>query len=74
MNTTLRTHRERRGFTQEALAKQIGVAPRTYRNYERGTQLPNIAVGYLLEQILKTPVEVLFNLTAPTSTTERIPR
>lgn len=39
-NTEIRAARERMGLTQEQLAQQVGVHPRTIGNWERGQTVP----------------------------------
>lgn len=36
--------RKDKGFSQNALAKEIGVSPRTYQDYEYGEREPQVAI------------------------------
>ena len=41
---TLKTARERKGYTQGEAAKLIGVSPDTLSNYERGKSYPDVPI------------------------------
>lgn len=36
--------RKDKGFSQNALAKEIGVSPRTYQDYEYGAREPQVSI------------------------------
>src|SRR4051794_3216218 len=58
-NQTLRTERKRRGWSQERLAKAIGVATRTVIRWERGVALPHPSHRVRLETLFGRTSEEL---------------
>ena len=47
--TQIRAAREARGWTQEDLAREVGVGSRTIGNWERGETIPKNRLGRLVE-------------------------
>ena len=47
----LREYRKRRGISQQALAKELGIALRTYQNYERGERAIPSTLLYTLSSV-----------------------
>ncbi len=58
----LRAARQRAGFTQEEVARAIGLNPLAYGRLERGKLLPSRATLALLSRVLGTPTEFLGGL------------
>ncbi len=58
----IRAARQRAGFTQEEVARAIGLNPLAYGRLERGKLLPSPATLVLLSRVLDTPTEVLVGL------------
>ena len=58
--SNLKTHRERVGLTQEALARELGVSRQTVVNIERGTNEPKVLLAIALGAILGVAVGELF--------------
>jgi DNA-binding XRE family transcriptional regulator len=52
--------RRRAGFSQEALAEQIGVGRQTIARLELGTQTPSVDTALAIAKAVDEPVEVLF--------------
>lgn len=59
---TLKTARERRGYTQNEAAKKIGVSVDTLGNYERGKSYPDIPILRRIEEVYGIPYEQLIFL------------
>ena len=59
---TLKTARERRGYTQNESAKKIGVSVDTLGNYERGKSYPDIPILRRIEEVYGIPYEQLIFL------------
>ena len=58
--TALKRKRIEEDVTQEALAKQTGIAIRTYKYYESGERLPDAITVQRLASALGTTVGELF--------------
>lgn len=61
MNRRLIEARKQKGFTQEQLAKLIGVDRTTYAHYERG-KTPLLITALKVAHVLNVPVEDIFSL------------
>ena len=57
----LRNARKRKGFTQEDVAKILGVSQSAVAQYELGAGAPNIKVAVRLARLLDTTCEDLVN-------------
>lgn len=55
----LKDFRIKMGMTSKAMAKEIGVAPSTYSQYENGTREPNLEKLKLISEALLIPVNDL---------------
>lgn len=60
IDSQIKTHRLRMGWTQESLAKKIGVGRQAVYDMESGRYLPNTAVALHLADLFGRPVETLF--------------
>ena len=49
-------------FTQEELAKKIGVSRRTIISLETGNYTPSLLLAFQLSEALDTPIDKLFQL------------
>ena len=58
----LRTAREKSGLSQAELAKKIGYAPTTYRNYENTTREPNFDTLKKIASILNVSTDYLLGM------------
>lgn len=56
----IRELRKKAGYTQEALAKELGVSKRTVWNLENGKTLPNLAMVFLIAGILGVAWHLLY--------------
>ena len=67
--------RKKKGFTQENLAKMLGVTPHTVNRWERGHHIPNAIDLQRVARVLGYRVEEFYEETNPpppsTSTTEK---
>ena len=59
---TLKTAREKKGYTQGEAAKLIGVSSDTLSNYERGKSYPDVPVLRRIEEVYGIPYERLIFL------------
>lgn len=60
MNTMLRAAREQAGKTQAQVAKEVGVAERTYQYYESAQKEPVARTAILVAKVLNSTVEKLW--------------
>jgi putative transcriptional regulator len=56
----VREHRQRLGFSQEALARELGVSRQTIVNIERGLNEPRVTLALALAAALGVAVDQLF--------------
>ena len=56
------TYRKAVGFTQAALAQEVGVSRRTIVSLEKGNYSPSLLLALQLAKTLKTDVNELFQL------------
>lgn len=59
---TLKTARERAGFTQAEAAKALGISTDTLGNYERGKSYPDIPVLKKIESLYSVPYDQIIFL------------
>ncbi len=59
---TLKTARERAGFTQIEAAKALGISTDTLGNYERGKSYPDIPVLKKIESLYGVPYDQIIFL------------
>jgi putative molybdopterin biosynthesis protein len=69
----LKTHRERAGISQQALADQIGVSRQALIAIEAGRQVPSTRLSLLLARALRCSVEDLFALPDPDTLDAHLP-
>lgn len=55
----VKKYREKQGYSQEELAKYIGIAQAQIAKYETGVTVPNIVIGVKLAKRLETTCEKL---------------
>jgi len=55
----VKKYREKQGYSQEELAKYLGIAQAQIAKYETGVTVPNIVIGVKLAQRLGTTCEKL---------------
>jgi putative transcriptional regulator len=60
-NSTLKEHREKKGFTQEGLARQLGVSRQTIVNIEKGLNEPRVLLAIAIAGLLGVAVIDLFH-------------
>lgn len=58
-SANVKKYREKQGYSQEELAKYIGIAQAQIAKYETGVTVPNIVIGVKLAQRLGTTCEKL---------------
>lgn len=68
----LRYLRECAGMTQIELAKAIGVAPTTYRNYENTSREPNFDTLIKIASVLNVSVDELLGVSHTNSTLNKL--
>ncbi len=61
----VKEYRERKGWSQEALARQLGVSRQTVVNMERGANEPKVLLAIALGALLGVAVGELFRKPAP---------
>ena len=59
----VKTLREKRGFTQEQVAKAIGIKGRSYQNYEGGQSVPSAANLIALAKLYHVSIDYIVGLT-----------
>ena len=62
--------RKSKGFTQETLAKAVGVAKTTITGYERGNREPNIPMIFKLSEVLEVTGNALLGVPDPAQQVE----
>ena len=55
----VKKYREKQGYSQEELAKYLGIAQAQIAKYETGVTVPNIVIGVKLAKRLETTCEKL---------------
>jgi len=58
--SSLKDYRERRGLSQEALAREVGVSRQTILNIERGLSEPKVLLALALAAVLGVAISDLF--------------
>jgi putative transcriptional regulator len=62
VKTSLKIERAIKNFTQEDLAKQIGVSRQTINSIETGRYVPSTVLALKISQIFEKPVNEIFEL------------
>lgn len=62
LSERLRSLREQHNMTQEAVAKAVGIAPRTYQHYEAGEREPHVSTFVALAQLYHVSLDYLAGL------------
>jgi len=62
MKNHLRIFREKMGWTQEELARKVGVSRQTINYIEKGRYQPSVRLALKLSTVLKCKVEDIFEL------------
>ena len=60
MNNRLRALREDRGWTQGALADQLGVSRQTVNALETGRYDPSLPLAFRIARLFNQPIEAIF--------------
>ncbi len=60
MKTRMKEFREKRGFTQEALAEKVDVTRQTILFLEKGKYNPSLRLAYKIARQLNVKIEDLF--------------
>ena len=60
MKNTLKKTRTEKGFTQEAVARELKITTRMYQYFEAGSTEPRISQAFAMSDILGAPLEELF--------------
>ncbi len=58
--SNVKEHRERKGLSQEALARELGVSRQTVVNIERGVNEPRVFLAIAMATVLGVAVGELF--------------
>lgn len=61
MDNDLRVLREHRGWTQGALADQLGVSRQTVNALETGRYDPSLPLAFRLARLFDRPIEAIFH-------------
>ncbi|MAE68711.1 hypothetical protein CL635_02815 [bacterium] len=61
METTIRTLRRSRGVSQIWMARQLGIHPKTYHNYEKGWSKPPKSILFHAAHLLHVSPQELIN-------------
>ena len=61
MSNALKEVREKKGLTQDKVARELNITTRTYQYLESGKINPTIPRALSLARILETPLEILFH-------------
>lgn len=59
--STVREHREARGLSQEALAREVNVSRQTIVNIEQGLNEPKVLLALALAAVLCVAIDDLFS-------------
>jgi putative transcriptional regulator len=62
LNNTLKVFRAMNDFTQEDLAKLVGVTRKTINTIENGVYVPSTYLAIKLAKVLSTTVEEIFSI------------
>ena len=62
MKNKVREYRERKGLTQEALGKSVGVSRQSIISIEKGQYIPSLPLALKLSRVFSVTVEDLFRL------------
>lgn len=65
MKNSIRHLREERGFTQGALAEQLGVSRQTINALETGKYDPSLPLAFKLSDLFGQPIEAMFEPEMP---------
>lgn len=57
---TLEAARVNAHLNQKEAAQQLGITPQTLASYERGSTLPDIAMGKKIEALYGFPLDLIF--------------
>lgn len=57
---TLEAARVNAHLSQKEAAQQLGITPQTLASYERGTTLPDVAMGKKIERLYAFPLDLIF--------------
>ncbi len=60
MKTLIKKHRQQLGFTQEELARKVGVRRETIIFLEQGKYNPSLKLAHDVARVLKTKIEDVF--------------
>jgi putative transcriptional regulator len=58
--SSVKEHREEAGYSQEALARELGVSRQTVANIERGISQPRVLLAIAIAALLHVAVHDLF--------------
>ena len=61
MKTKLKELREKRNFTQEALAERVDVTRQTILFLEKGKYNPSLRLAYRIARVLNSKIEDVFS-------------
>ena len=64
LRNRLKVHRARHDWTQEELARRVGVTRKTINTIEKGKYVPSTYLALKLARVLAVSVEELFQLNA----------
>jgi putative transcriptional regulator len=62
MKNTIKIERAKNNFTQEALAKKLGVSRQTINSIEKGRYVPSTTLALKMSAVFKVTVNELFSL------------
>ena len=62
MHNTIKIERARHNFTQEDLAKKLGVSRQTINSIEKGRYVPSTTLALKMSEVFNLSVNELFSL------------
>ncbi len=60
LNNYIQEYRQKKNYTQEELAEEVGVSRQTIISIEKGNYVPSLELAFSLSEVFKVPVEKLF--------------
>lgn len=60
LNNYIQEYRQKKNFTQEALAELVGVSRQTIISIEKGNYVPSLELAFSLSEVFSVTVEKLF--------------
>ncbi|MEP7162268.1 MAG: helix-turn-helix transcriptional regulator [Candidatus Moraniibacteriota bacterium] len=62
IENSVQKHRNKKGWTQESLAEEVGVTRQTIIALEKGNYIPSVLLAMKIAKQFRLPVEEIFKL------------